>query len=175
MSKFINELNNSVSPDPENNGFADIWKQYERVVLHSLITSFGLDFLVHDQHGGDVDTVRGVRDGIYKNPDNAAAYAARGPYDPEAYHTAQPYLDMVHGAKKAYIADGATVADAYVPGRKLYFTRAKGTAERANLDHVIAAKEIHDDPGRVLAGLDGVDLANRPYNLRWTNEELHNN
>ena len=175
MSEFINELNNSVSPDPENNVFADIWKQYERVVLHSLITSFGLDFLVRDQHGGDVDTVRGVREGIYKNPDNVAAYAARGDYDSIAYHTDPRYVSKVRSARAAYNADGTTVADAYVPGRKLHFTKASGvgTTGRANLDHVVAAKEIHDDAGRVLAGVDGVDLANSDYNLRFTNEQLN--
>lgn len=175
MSEFIKNLNKSVSPDPENNVFADIWKQYERVVLHSLITSFGLDFLVHDQHGGDVDTVRGVRAGIYKNPDNAVAYAARGDYDSIAYHTDPRYVSKVRTARAAYNADGTTVADAYVPGRKLHFTKATGvgTTGRANLDHVIAAKEIHDDAGRVLAGVDGVDLANSDYNLRFTNERLN--
>ena len=175
MSEFIKNLNKSVSPDPENNVFADIWKQYERVVLHSLITSFGLDFLVHDQHGGDVDTVRGVREGIYKNPDNAVAYAARGDYDSIAYHTDPRYVSKVRTARAAYNADGTTVADAYVPGRKLHFTKATGvgTTGRANLDHVIAAKEIHDDAGRVLAGVDGVDLANSDYNLRFTNKRLN--
>lgn len=175
MSKFINELKNSVSTDPENNVFEDIWKQYERVVLHSLITSFGLDFLVHDQHGGDVDTVRGVREGIYKNPDNAAAYEGRGAYDSIAYHTDPRYVSKVRTARAAYNADGTTVADAYVPGRRLHFTKATGvgTTGRANLDHVVAAKEIHDDAGRVLAGLDGVDLANSEYNLRFTNEHLN--
>ena len=175
MSKFINELNSSVSPDPENNVFADIWKQYERVVLHSLITSFGLDFLVHDQHGGDVDTVRSVRTGVYKNPDNAAAYEARGAYDSIAYHTDPRYVSKVRTARSAYNADGTTVADAYVPGRKLHFTKAAGvgTTGRANLDHVVSAKEIHDDAGRVLAGVDGVDLANSDYNLRFTNEQLN--
>ena len=122
MSKFINELNNSVSPDPENNVFADIRKQYERVVLHSLITSFGLDFLVRDQHGGDVDTVHGVRAGIYKNSDNALAYEARGEYDSIAYHTDPRYVSKVRTARAAYNVDGTTVADAYVPGRKLHFT-----------------------------------------------------
>lgn len=182
MSKFINELNNNGSPDPENNVFADIWKQYERVVLHSLITSFGLDFLVRDQHGGDVDTVRGVRAGVYKNPDNAAAYEARGEYNSSAYHTDPRYVSKVKTAKDAYSADFTTVDDAYVPGRKLHFTTAAsarnagadvGTAGRANLDHVVAAKEIHDDAGRVLAGVDGVDLANSGYNLRFTNEQLN--
>ena len=86
MSEFINDLNNTISPDPENNVFVDIWKQYERVVLHSLITSFGLDFLVHDQHGGDVDTIHSVREGVsYKNPENAAAYETRGAYEAQVY------------------------------------------------------------------------------------------
>lgn len=182
MSKFINELNSSVSPDPENNVFTDIWQQYERVVLHSLITSFGLDFLVHDQHGGDVDTVRGVREGVYKNPANAAAYKARGEYDAHAYHSDPRYVSKVRTAREAYRSDGTTVEDAYVPGRQLHFTTASsvrtadatiGTAGRANLDHVIPAKPIHDDPGRVLAGVDGVDLANSEYNLRFTNEQLN--
>lgn len=175
MSKFINDLNNSVTPDPQNNVFADIWKQYERVVLHSLITSFGLDFLVHDQHGGDVDTVRSVREGVYKNPDNAAAYATRGDYDSVAYHTDPRYVSKVRTARAEYNANGTTVADAYVPGRKLHFTKASGvgTTGRANLDHVVAAKEIHEDAGRVLAGMDGVDLANSDYNLRFTNEQLN--
>ena len=182
MSEFIVELNNSVSPDPENNVFADIWKQYERVVLHSLITSFGLDFLVHDQHGGDVDTVISVRQGMYKNPDNAAAYEARGEYDSHAYHSDPRYVSKVRAARGAYQAEGTTVEDAYVPGRQLHFTKASivkntgetaGTAGRANLDHVKPAKTIHDDAGRVLAGIDGVDLANSEYNLRWTNEALN--
>lgn len=175
MSKFISQLNNSVSPDPKNNVFSDIWKQYERVVLHSLITSFGLDFLVHDQHGGDVDTIRGVRQGIYKDPANARAYEALTDYSPAPYHTDPRYLSKVHSAKAAYLADGTTVPDAYVPGRMLHFTKAAsvGTIGRAELDHVVSAKEIHNDAGRVLAGVDGVDLANSDFNLRFTNEQLN--
>lgn len=183
MSEFINDLNNTISPDPENNVFADIWKQYERVVLHSLITSFGLDFLVHDQYGGDVDTIHSVREGVpYKNPQNAAAYETRGAYEAQVYHTDPRYLSKAKAAKDAYNVDFTPIDDAYVPGRKLYFTTAArvresnetvGPAGRANLDHVVAAKEIHDDAGRILAGVDGVDLANSEYNLRWTNETLN--
>ena len=45
----------------EENVYDSIFKEYERVVIQSLITSFGLDFLVRDQYGGDVDTVHNVR------------------------------------------------------------------------------------------------------------------
>lgn len=43
------------------------------------------------------------------------------------------------------------------------------------MDHTISAKEIHNDRGRVLAGLSGVDLANDPQNLKFTNAALNNN
>lgn len=50
-----------MSPEPEQTFFQNIWNEYERVVLQSLVTSFGLDFLVHDQFGGDVDTIQNIR------------------------------------------------------------------------------------------------------------------
>lgn len=40
---------------------------------------------------------------------------------------------------------------------------------KIDLDHVISAKEIHEDHGRVLSGLSGEDLANSPENLQPTN------
>ena len=61
MNNYLSELNSGIAPDHGNNVFSNIWGEYERVILHSLVTSFGLDFLVHDQRGGDVDTVQGVR------------------------------------------------------------------------------------------------------------------
>lgn len=41
------------------------------------------------------------------------------------------------------------------------------------MDHVIAAKEIHDDPGRLLAGIDGKDLANCEENLKPTDRSIN--
>lgn len=84
---FVGELKNGPGMKPEDNVFRSIWAEYERVILQSLVTSFGLDFLVHDQHGGDVDTIHNVREigsdskMEYKNAANAAAYDARGEYD----------------------------------------------------------------------------------------------
>lgn len=58
---FVSELKNSPRMGQGENMFDGIWAEYERIILHSLVTSFGLDFLVHDQHGGDVDTISNVR------------------------------------------------------------------------------------------------------------------
>ena len=46
MDDYINALHHGLRPDPENNVFNDIWGEYERVVLHSVVTTFGLDFII---------------------------------------------------------------------------------------------------------------------------------
>lgn len=164
----------------EQTVFSEMWKAYRGVILHSIVTSFGLDFIVRDQHGGDVDTIHGVREtGQYKNVRNAKAYEARGEYDRVAYHHNDAYDSAVRAARDTH----AFFDDAYVPGNKIYYGKASalrdststelGTRHKANLDHVIAAHEIHEDRGRVLAGIDGVELANTKSNLQFTNEQLN--
>ena len=161
--------------DPNGNVFNGIWQSYERVVLHSLVTSFGLDFLVQDQQGGDVDNIRSVRSSGFKSDEHRAAYEARGGYDTRAYHTHPQYFEIAQSARRTFNETGEMQQDAYVSGNTVAYSRASalGKDRRANLDHVISAHEIHEDPGRVLAGLDGRDLANSPENLRFTNESLN--
>ena len=170
MSSFVAELNNGFVPEPEENVFSSIWNEYERVIMQSLITSFGLDFIVHDQHGGDVDTIHNVREVgkdpnmKYKNSQNKKDYDNRGEYDSVAYHTDPRYIEI--NKKVSESKKNGTLKDAYT-GEKV--------ARNANvdLDHAIAAKEIHDDPGRVLAGLDGTDLANCEENLKPTDRSIN--
>ncbi len=183
VSTFVAELNSDFSPDPEENVFSSIWNEYERVIIKSLITSFGLDFIVHDQHGGDVDTIHNVRevgkdpDLTYKNSQNKIDYDNRGAYDKAAYHSDPRYRKIVSDARRDFNENGTKVDDAYVVGEKL-IPRRNNTISRekqAQLDHVIAAEEIHNDSGRVLAGLDGKDLANSENNLRFTSACLNLN
>ena len=170
MSSFVAELNNGFTSEPKQDVFSSIWNEYERVIMQSLITSFGLDFLVHDQHGGDVDTIYNVMEigkdpnMKYKNAQNQADYANRGEYDTNSYHKDPRYIAInrkVNESKK-----NATLQDAYT---------GKTVAQNADidLDHAIAAKEIHDDPGRVLAGLNGTDLANCEENLKPTDRSIN--
>lgn len=170
MGSFVAELNNGFSPEPEENVFASIWNEYERVIMQSLITSFGLDFLVHDQHGGDVDTIHSVREigkdpnMAYKSASNQTAYANRGEYNTYEYHQDPRYIAInkrVSESKKS-----GSLTDEYT-GKKV--------AKNANidLDHAISAKEIHEDPGRILAGLNGTDLANCDDNLKPTDRSIN--
>ena len=40
--------------------------ELEKTVINSLVTSFGLDFLLFkDQKGGEVDTIHNVRNGVW--------------------------------------------------------------------------------------------------------------
>lgn len=170
MNLFLADLSSSISPVPEENVFKGIWNEYERVIIQSLITSFGLDFLVHDQHGGDVDTVHNVRqmgkdpDMKYKNAQNKADYSNRGDYDSVSYHQDSRYIAI--NRKVSESKKNGTLKDAYT---------GDSVARNANmdLDHAIAAKEIHDDPGRILAGLDGKDLANCEENLKPTDRSIN--
>ena len=106
----------------------NLFQQYERVIVESLITTFGLDFIIQDRHGGDVDTIHNVRQiGIdpnmtYKNAQNQRDYDNRGDYNPKDYHSGTVYQTMKHEARDKYRETGQTVEDAYT-GRKLHFFR----------------------------------------------------
>ena len=178
---FIEAIATSSNVDDADNLFTGIWASYEQVVLHSIITSFGLDFLVHDQRGGDVDTIHNVGESSipieerYKNASHQTAYENRGTYDTKAYHSDPRYREMTRSARLAFNEKGVLIEDAYVPGNTVAPNRSAYLEKdrHAELDHVISAHEIHEDPGRVLAGLDGKDLANCPENLRFTNEGIN--
>lgn len=164
----------------EANVYDSIFEQYERVVVESLITSFGLDFLVHDQHGGDVDTIHNVRQigkggqMKYKNKQNEKAYNNRGEYNYAEYHSDPRFASKKSSARQEYNEKGTLVEDAYT-GKQLRYTKASAVPKdlQVELDHTLECKGIHDDRGRVLAGLSGVDLANSDENLAWTNKSLN--
>ncbi|MBD5303197.1 MAG: hypothetical protein HDS18_00390 [Bacteroides sp.] len=177
---FIVRLDDTTAVIREENIYDSLFKQYERVVLESLITSFGLDFLMGDKHGGDVDTIHNVRQigsderMDYKSAVNEKSYSERGKYETKAYHSDQRFSQKKSEARNRYNATGELVSDVYT-GEKLEYTKASAVSSdrRVELDHVVECKAIHDDRGRVLAGLNGVDLANDADNLAWTNKSLN--
>ena len=182
-SSFVNGVKNGYGIDPEEDLFYGIWSEYERVIIESLITSFGLDSLIKDQHGGDVDTIINVRQvGIdpkmqYKNQQNKEDYENRGEYNTAVYHSDPAFTRIKRSARKIFDKFGTIIPDAYLSGNKLIPRNNKTIPrlQQGQLDHVISAKRIHEDPGRVLAGLNGTELANNPSNLRFTNANLNLN
>ena len=168
MDIFV-ELIDDIEPNyrgKNNNAYKTLFEQYEKVIVESLITSFGLDFLVKDQYGGGVDTIHNVRamdhdsNLYYKDAANRCAYENRGAYNTQEYHSHSNYKKT--NEKVSLLKKAGNAVDAYT-GEKIC-SRA-----RTDLDHIVSAKEIHDDRARVLSGLKGSDLANCNDNLAVTN------
>lgn len=183
----------SFYPDPQENTMQGLFRQYERVLVDSLITSFGLDFLVKDRHGGDVDTIHNVRQidtddrMVYKNSANAQHYTAEEKFLPgkenaatnrelsEKFYKDDAYKNMKHHAREQYRNSGIPVMDAYT-GDELHFlgrTTAENAGVNAELDHTVSKKSIQNDRGRILANCSSVDLANLQENLNFTNAKLN--
>lgn len=154
----------------------DLLNQYQEVIIKSLITSFGLDLLfVKDRHGGDVDTIHNVRamqngdsqfEG-YANENNQRDYEVQSNYDKSTsakYHSHKNYINR--NREGAFQKDQGVLEDAYT-GKKI------SRNEKIDLDHVVSAKEIQGDAGRILAGADGVELANQSTNLKHTNRSIN--
>ena len=113
----------------------------------------------------------------YKNDENKRAYENRGKYDYDAYHDKNPsYQAVKHDTRKQFQESGIPVEDAYTGGKLYFYSKgaAKGNGDKqASIDHVLTAHTIHNDPGRVLSGLNGEDLANSRENLVFTNASLN--
>lgn len=142
-------------------------EELEKTVITSLTTSFGLDFLLFtDKQGGEVNTIHNVRQGVWATDAEKQHYEAQtlDTYDSKPYHQHANYIATGKRDKASQAA--GTLNDPYR-------NTVMGAHEQRNLDHVISAKEIHDDAGRVLAGLDGVELANQSSNLQTTHETVN--
>lgn len=140
-------------------------EELEKTVITSLTTSFGLDFLLFkDKLGGEVDTIHNVRNGVWATDAEKQAFEQRGEYDSTPYHQHANYIAT--GQKDKTSQAAGTLKDPYR-------NKVMAAHEQRNLDHVISAKEIHEDEGRVLAELDGVNLANQASNLQTTHETVN--
>ena len=141
--------------------------EIEKTIVQSLVTTFGLDFLLfQDKIGGDVDTVHNVRRGIFSSDIEEKRYKEREEYSDvkSEYHRHDNYIAT--GRRDKQLQQEGMLHDPY---RNIFMS----PDEKRNLDHVISAKEIHDDPGRILAGLDGTTLANQSVNLQTTHEKVN--
>ena len=145
---FVKQIDDNY--DVETNVYNSIFQQYERIVIQSLITSFGLDFLVQDQYGGDVDTIHNVRqigkdkEMTYKNKRNEEAYNNRGDFSRVPFETSGTNFQKIKkAARDQFKNDYRPLKDEYT-GKDIYFY-APSDDIQASLDHIIAAKEVHDD------------------------------
>ena len=174
MSKsYVIEASKDFYPEKNDDIMDSLFEQYEKVIIRSIITSFGLDFFIKDQHGGDVDTINNVRQigidnqMIYKNKSNQSNYENRPEYDKD--------MSRIYHQDKNYISRNREISRQKKEGilNDAYTNKKVARNADIDLDHVISAKEIHDDRGRVLAGLSGCKLANSEENLQPTDRSIN--
>lgn len=146
--------------------FAYPWAQeIEKTVVQSIATTFGLDFLLFkDQLGGNVDTIHNARQRVYASAEEKARFDSREAYDSAKYHSHKNYIET--GRRDKQLQQAGALVDGYK-------NQLMGRNENRDLDHVISAKEVHDDAGRVLAEMDGTELANQSSNLQSTSASIN--
>lgn len=171
----IGTLNlNNVEVEDTGNLFTTLVNSYEKIIMESILVSFGLDIFIKDQHGGDVDTIHNVRE-IGKDPE----MTYKSQKNKEIYEATPKYDSKIHGAEvrkdKAFI----TTRNNYKKERELdnsydeYTGKKFEINSKADLDHVVPIEKIYSDRGRILAGVDTKDLANSKENLKITNSSLN--
>ncbi len=169
-----------------------LMEELNKTVVQSLVSSFALDFLLfEDKKGGDVATVHNVRE--YHNGDSSIhlsdnikqEYANRSDYKPVKHDAngnvvlnknGQPVREDQYHSHSNYIERGKADKKLQQAGQLYdsYRDQTMSQQENRQLDHIIASHEVHNDPGRVLAGLNGVDLANQDTNFQSTHSYINN-
>jgi hypothetical protein len=164
-SNKTNELLQVIKNKYDSERLALLVHDCEKSVIDSIIQPFGLAGMIfEDRNGGNVDTIHNAREGVYATDENKNKYDNRPDYDSDPYHKHANYINKYRQASED--KDNGTLKDAYT---------GKTAKRNANndLDHTISAKEIDDDPGRILAGLDGADLACDDSNLNSTDRSIN--
>lgn len=165
-------------PDPKDNIMDSLFHQYERVIVESLISSFGLDFLIRDQNGGDVDTIHNVREIDKANPNDDNRMTYKNSSNEIDYNSRENYSKSIkakYDSDSRYKAINAEYSEQKKAGTLSDAYTGKNLSPNANvdLDHVISTEEIHNDRGRVLAEISGLDLANCRENLKPTDRSIN--
>lgn len=171
----VGRLNlNNIEVEDSGNLFTTLVNSYEKIIMESILVSFGLDIFIKDQHGGDVDTIHNVRE-IGKDPE----MTYKSQKNKEIYETTPKYDSKVHGVTVRKDKAFVTTKNNYKKERELgnsydeYTGKKFETVSGADLDHVVPIEKIHSDRGRILAGVDTKDLANSKENLKITNSSLN--
>lgn len=138
----------------------------KKSVLQSVVVPFGLGAVVagYDKKGGNVDTIHNARNGVYASEKERAAYENRPEYDSDKVHKHEDFKRKNREVSEARKNGG-------VPD--VYSDKTLGLHDKVDLDHVISAKQTHEDAGRILAGISTEKLANIDDNLKPTSDSVN--
>lgn len=159
-TQFVSEIDSNLIVNDKKETKKSIFGEYERVIIDSLLQTFGLDFIILDQYGGDVDTIHNLEQVgdnsrmSIKNSETRHKYEARGEYDSHKYHSDKQYIARNREFSKQRKSGG--IKDAYTK---------ETLHESHDLDHIISAKSMHDNASVYATSLDPVTLVNSDDNL----------
>lgn len=178
----IQELENSILAEFTEQNIGQLIAECREKVLYSIVTPLGLGKLVSlglfgqaDRLGGNVDTIHNARQtdengkpvGTEKFQKKYEEHLQTNAYNKEVsaqYHSDSRYIAKNREMSAARKAGEAV--DAYTGNRV-------AANEKLDQDHIISAYEVHNDPGRILSGVDGRELANADSNLVGTSSSLN--
>jgi len=157
--------------------FNDLFGSCRQKVIESIVNPLGLGkfMAMYDRVGGNVDTIHNARQigedgkpiGTEKFKSRYDEFVESEQYDHEQsvrYHSDNAYTESNRVLAKQ--KDKGTLNDAYSDENI-------GQNQKIDQDHIIAAKTIQNDPGRLLSKLDGVQLANADGNLVGTDRSIN--
>lgn len=159
---------------------SDLLMDCRQSALNAIIVPLGLGKFIalYDRIGGNVDTIHNARNGVYANEEERAKGDAVQPKSVGRDGRIFEKADNAYDSSKAhshnnYIKKGKKAKLTMKSGELLDDYTGQPLTENRNTDHVVSAREIHEDRGRVLADIDGYDLANKDENLRQTNDRIN--
>lgn len=144
--------------------------------IQNIIGPFGLaGTLFKDKLGGNVDTIHNVRNtdpkyndgkGIYASDENKKIYENRDEYNYSDYHDKNDNYKKQKDNIKKLKSEGKKIKDDYTNLDIL-------DSEKASIEHIKSASDIHNDPAIYLAGADPTEIANLDSNLLIINGQLN--
>lgn len=176
VKKYVDRIDQAFT----DKNISDLLQDCRQSAINAIIVPLGLGKFIalYDRIGGNVDTIHNARHGVYASEEERAKGDAVQPksvgkdgriiekadnaYDSSKAHSHSNYIEKGREAKRT-MQSGELIDD--YTGQPL--------TENRNQDHVVSAREIHEDRGRVLADIDGYDLANKDENFRQTNERIN--
>jgi hypothetical protein len=165
-SDEIESLLSSLNQEFDKKRFDELFTKTKEDLKQSIIVPFGLGKVIsaYDKAGGNVDTIYNVRQDIYATDEARKEYKNQEEYNSKSVHSDRRYIK--HNKETTLQQKEGTLIDEY--------THQKiGIQDNKNLDHIVSAKETHDDKGRVLAGISTEDLANIDKNFNPTLDSIN--
>lgn len=180
--KEVEDFEKEILDEFTENNINMLISECREKVVYNIAVPLGLGKLVSmglfgqaDRLGGNVDTTHNVRQKDENgNPIGTEKFQQKYKEHQENNPYTQQVFDEYHRDPQ-YKASNKKISEKRKAGEAVDAYSGKTVARNEEMaqDHIIPTKEIHNDPARILAGVDGKELANADSNLVGTLRSLN--